>query len=189
MTTIDLSNRILRSDAFHFRNPATRQLEAITVTVLGDYTVLVSDPWDPAAMSPAEASGLARMSEGQKQAARVKAEELRQRVIVGAEKDAAERCPTCPKDEQPESSDGEPEHDDKPGLLRRLARGVPGLLKAELGLDVANAEAIAGRRATCLVCPSGCYDFGVCDTARGGCGCYLAAKVRVASEQCPKGHW
>jgi len=88
-------------------------------------------------------------------------------------------CPGCQKAEQAQKS----------GLLSRLAKGVPGLLKSELGIDLAGPSLVAERRDICLSCPSGMYDFGVCSEERGGCGCFLASKVKIKGEACPEGHW
>lgn len=65
-----------------------------------------------------------------------------------------------------------------------MVRGVVGLAKAELGMDAATPEVIAARKEVCLACRPH-YDFGVCSA----CGCYLAAKVKIASEKCPDGKW
>lgn len=77
----------------------------------------------------------------------------------------------------------------KAGLMKKLARGVPGLLKSELGIDRAEAREIDRRTSICLNCPDGIYEFGVCSEERGGCGCFLASKVTIEGESCPKGHW
>lgn len=68
--------------------------------------------------------------------------------------------------------------------LRRLIEGSAGLLKAELGIDAADEETIAERKAICLGCES--YDFGVCND----CSCFTAAKVKLKSgSPCPQGKW
>ena len=77
----------------------------------------------------------------------------------------------------------------KTGMLKRLAKGVPGLLKSELGIDQAEPALVDKRKSICLNCPEGIYNFGVCDEERGGCGCFLASKVTIEGESCPKGHW
>jgi len=69
------------------------------------------------------------------------------------------------------------------GFLRRLARGVPGLLKSELGIGMAPDEVIQRRKELCLACEH--HDFGVCNE----CGCYLKAKTAIASEACPLNKW
>jgi hypothetical protein len=79
--------------------------------------------------------------------------------------------------------------EEKSGLLKRLAKGVPGLLKSELGIDQADQNTVARRKSVCVNCPDGIYDFGVCSEERGGCGCFLASKVTIEGESCPKGHW
>jgi len=82
----------------------------------------------------------------------------------------------------------------KPGLVvfaSRPVAGAVGIAKAVLGIEPADAETMQRRIATCEACPDGCYQTGPsrCDRANGGCGCFLAAKWRIASEKCPKGHW
>ena len=77
----------------------------------------------------------------------------------------------------------------KANLLSRLAKGVPGLLKSELGIDRAGPSLMSERRNKCLGCPSDYYDFGVCSEERGGCGCFLASKITIRGEACPEGHW
>lgn len=34
-----------------------------------------------------------------------------------------------------------------------------------------------------------CYNMGWCDTAKGGCGCNVFAKVAFPLEKCPKDKW
>ena len=80
----------------------------------------------------------------------------------------------------------------KKGFMGLLQGGAK-LLKAELGIDAADDETMAKRKGLCLSCPI--YDFGVCretdDDGKdlGGCGCFVAAKIKLAGEKCPKGKW
>ena len=74
----------------------------------------------------------------------------------------------------------------KKGLMG-LIKGGAKLLKAELGIDAADEATLATRKALCLECPI--YDFGVCVEEKGGCGCFVAAKIRIEGEKCPKGKW
>jgi hypothetical protein len=67
--------------------------------------------------------------------------------------------------------------------LKRLILGGAKLLKAELGIDAADKDVIESRKQTCLGCDR--YNFGVCEE----CGCFCAAKVKLASEKCPIGKW
>ena len=68
--------------------------------------------------------------------------------------------------------------------LKRLLQGSVGLLKAELGIDAADDETMAKRKAICLKCPA--YDFGVC----GDCSCFTAAKVKLKTgSPCPREKW
>jgi len=71
--------------------------------------------------------------------------------------------------------------------LMSLIRGGAKLLKAELGVDAADEATMAKRKALCLKCPI--YDFGVCVEEKGGCGCFVAAKIKLKGEECPKGKW
>tara|TARA_R110000824_G_scaffold356919_1_gene544236 strand:+ start:260 stop:829 length:570 start_codon:yes stop_codon:yes gene_type:complete len=74
----------------------------------------------------------------------------------------------------------------KKGLMG-LIRGGAKLLKAELGIDATDEATLATRKALCLDCPI--YDFGVCLEEKGGCGCFVAAKIMIDGEECPKGKW
>ena len=74
----------------------------------------------------------------------------------------------------------------KKGLMG-LIKGGAKLLKAELGIDAADEATMETRKALCLDCPI--YDFGVCLEEKGGCGCFVAAKIRIEGEECPKGKW
>ena len=74
----------------------------------------------------------------------------------------------------------------KKGLIG-LIKGGAKLLKAELGVDAADEATMAKRKSLCLECPI--YDFGVCVEEKGGCGCFVAAKIKLNGEECPKGKW
>jgi hypothetical protein len=74
-------------------------------------------------------------------------------------------------------------------FLKRFKAGSIGLAKVAIGMDQAEAEQVESRRAICQSCPSGLFLNGKCDARKGGCGCLLAAKWRLAGERCPKGHW
>ena len=78
----------------------------------------------------------------------------------------------------------------KIGLLRGLAaamgdmaNGGMKLFLSQIGAMKASDEQIGDRKSKCIECDS--YDFGVCNE----CGCFLAAKVSLVGEQCPKGKW
>ena len=91
-------------------------------------------------------------------------------------------CSSCKQKEKHEKAN-------KAGILGRIAKGVPGLLKSELGIDRAGESLQASRKQVCMECPSQYYDFGVCSEERGGCGCFLASKITIKGEACPEGHW
>ncbi len=93
-------------------------------------------------------------------------------------KDGSAECPGCNK------------------TLKKLLRGGMGWAKEVLNVGQAPATIAEARQSTCLACPSGCYDFGVCrddlpdrKPEQQGCGCILALKVTQASEECPHKHW
>ena len=67
--------------------------------------------------------------------------------------------------------------------LYSLAVGGTKIGLAALGLMASSEETIEQRKAACLQCEH--YDFGVCEE----CGCFLAAKVALKTERCPKGKW
>lgn len=69
--------------------------------------------------------------------------------------------------------------------LGNLARAAVGF--AASGFEVAGGDLAESRLAVCRTCPSGQYD----DAANRCrlCGCYTQAKVRIAAETCPEGHW
>ncbi len=80
--------------------------------------------------------------------------------------------------------------------ILKLVKGGWGWAKDALGLDQVPDGIAAVRKATCLRCPTNCYDFGVCrddwpdrPDAEQGCGCILSLKVLQASEVCPPKHW
>ena len=54
---------------------------------------------------------------------------------------------------------------------------------SQFGWNAADEDTINKRKAECLSCEH--YDFGVCNL----CGCFLAAKVSLKSERCPKEKW
>ncbi len=79
----------------------------------------------------------------------------------------------------------------KAGFVIRAVGGAIGIAKAVAAIDPTDAESLERRIATCKSCPNGCYleNPSRCDIEKGGCGCFLAAKWRIASEKCPRGHW
>lgn len=68
--------------------------------------------------------------------------------------------------------------------LSRFIRGAIGVTKATLGIDVAPASVVVGRRKECHRCPERVHG-GVCRA----CGCAIKPKTMVDSEVCPKGRW
>lgn len=68
-------------------------------------------------------------------------------------------------------------------LLRKVAGGLK-LAAVDFGLMDATPEPLReARQAACTACEH--FDFGICSD----CGCVLWAKVRIASEDCPRGLW
>ena len=64
-----------------------------------------------------------------------------------------------------------------------LARGAVGVARAALGRDRAPEDAITARWDSCLACEK--HDRGVCLA----CGCFVGAKIRLASSACPEARW
>ena len=69
----------------------------------------------------------------------------------------------------------------------QILKGATGLLQDALNIGIVDDETYIERKQTCLNCPDELYDFGVCGGS--GCQCYLAAKIRIKDQSCPKGHW
>lgn len=74
-------------------------------------------------------------------------------------------------------------------LFERMASGAVGIGKAIAGIDATEPTLQTMRIAICRSCPDDLYENGICSLSGGGCGCVLAAKTRIASEKCPRGHW
>lgn len=77
------------------------------------------------------------------------------------------------------------------GFVLRAIGGAVGIAKAVVRVEPTDAATLNHRIAVCRSCPDGCYleRPSRCDIAKGGCGCFLSAKWRIASERCPRGHW
>lgn len=79
------------------------------------------------------------------------------------------------------------------GAAATLIRGSIGLTKSVLGIDLATEADIAARREICRSCefsekridPDGSVKVRRCMK----CGCFIAHKTRLASEECPIGLW
>ena len=72
------------------------------------------------------------------------------------------------------------------GLMTAMGNMAVGGMKmfmSQIGALKASDEQIDDRKSKCIECDS--YDFGVCNE----CGCFLAAKVSLVGEKCPKGKW
>jgi hypothetical protein len=69
------------------------------------------------------------------------------------------------------------------GRTKRWARGAKGLAKAALQMDKAPATLVHERRGICHACEH--LRNGRCDI----CKCFILAKGRLLSEDCPKGKW
>lgn len=80
---------------------------------------------------------------------------------------------------------------DEPSFLLRAVGAAVAIAKVAVRIEPTEPETLARRIATCQACPSGCFieSPAKCDRSKGGCGCFLAAKWRIAGERCPKGHW
>ncbi len=67
--------------------------------------------------------------------------------------------------------------------LKKIVEGVKGLAKAATGQEPVPPEVLTMRLATCEAC----------ELRKGQicipCGCYIPAKARLASSECPVGKW
>ena len=80
---------------------------------------------------------------------------------------------------------------------QRIAKGIVGLAKVELGIDPAPADVVKARLAICEQCelstPQGkpVEDRKCGELMKAGkhCGCWLSKKPRIAGEKCPAGKW
>lgn len=95
-------------------------------------------------------------------------------------------CSKCGKSKNvnpsPPLSEPETQSDEKRGVASMI-RGAVGLAKSELGIGAASEEEVSDRRSICIGCDK--QVLGVCSE----CGCYCAAKVKIAKERCPIGKW
>tara|TARA_R110000824_G_scaffold89623_11_gene219592 strand:+ start:1504 stop:1965 length:462 start_codon:yes stop_codon:yes gene_type:complete len=89
------------------------------------------------------------------------------------------KCKKCGK-----SKKAKPEtQSDEKRSLAGMIKGAVGLAKSELRIGAASEEEVSNRRAICIGCDK--QILGVCSE----CGCYCAAKVKIAKERCPIGKW
>lgn len=86
-------------------------------------------------------------------------------------------CGTCGN--TPAQQPSTPANSPTPNVFK----GIIGLTKAHAGFDKADDATMSERQSICEQCEQN--DLGRCQK----CGCYLWAKVRVASERCPAGKW
>lgn len=102
--------------------------------------------------------------------------------ICAASNEPSESCATCPTAEVP-TANAEP-----PSLLSRLA-GVIGASVRFCGAIVARRPLIVSsaeqdnRLTICRACEK--FDCGKCQQ----CGCIVAVKAKLATEDCPLGFW
>lgn len=71
------------------------------------------------------------------------------------------------------------------GGAAQVAHGVVGTAQAYFETDLPPESVISERYAICARCEL--HNFGQC--LHSSCGCFVGAKIRVASEQCPEGKW
>lgn len=77
-----------------------------------------------------------------------------------------------------------------PSIVSRVAHGVAGVAKALVGIDITPLDEQLRRARICKGGPGipPCESSGI-GLFCGECGCIIAAKIRNASEHCPKGKW
>lgn len=76
---------------------------------------------------------------------------------------------------------------------KQAVNGAIGVGKAFLGVDATEEDIVKARWTACSGNSAEGGDVPKCDQNHYGqckhCGCYIAAKIRIANEQCPIGKW
>ena len=67
-----------------------------------------------------------------------------------------------------------------------MAKGIVGAVKAEAKIDKPSDELVAERYKICVSCETN--RSGIC-SGKGGCGCWIAPKIRIKKESCPRSKW
>jgi hypothetical protein len=84
------------------------------------------------------------------------------------------------------------------GCCGDIIAGAVGLAKAAVGAEPVPPEVLQDRRDKCRECPHASRDPKRLDRPTKGltvlskcdlCGCFIAAKTKLASEACPDGRW
>lgn len=69
------------------------------------------------------------------------------------------------------------------GCCGKMSKGARGIFTAVAGLDPVPSSVKIDRLETCRPCEH--RSLAMCTR----CGCFIQAKIRVASESCPDGRW
>ena len=69
---------------------------------------------------------------------------------------------------------------------KEIINGARGLVQAAVTPE---SEMSRRRMNICLSCDVLDKNTGVCQKHKGGCGCYIPAKVKLKQEFCPLGKW
>ncbi len=73
--------------------------------------------------------------------------------------------------------------------IKEIAEGFINNTKNKFGIADPKIEELAkSRYEICLACKTISEDKTICDSDKGGCGCYLDLKTR-SSSNCPKNLW
>lgn len=72
-------------------------------------------------------------------------------------------------------------------LAAKVIHGAAGLAKAAMGIDAVPADVEAHRLEVCGACEKNVA--GIFGRYCNGCGCYIAAKVKIGAEKCPAAKW
>ncbi len=84
------------------------------------------------------------------------------------------------------------------GCCQKIVHGAVALSKVAVGVDPAPPSIVAGRRDICRWCDQATRNSAPRFAAHAGlttfsrcraCGCFIAAKTRLAGERCPNGRW
>ncbi|HOD83608.1 MAG TPA: hypothetical protein PKG77_19495 [Phycisphaerae bacterium] len=84
------------------------------------------------------------------------------------------------------------------GCCQKVIHGAVALAKVAVGADAAPDAVVAARRDICRQCDQATRNPNARFAAHAGlttlsrcraCGCFIAAKTKLAGEHCPLNHW
>ena len=84
------------------------------------------------------------------------------------------------------------------GCCGKIVHGATALVKVAAGVGLADDATVANRRNACRACRKATRNTDARFAANAGlttfsrcraCGCFIAAKTKLAGERCPDGQW